>query len=327
MVMRSFSELQQLFTAALEEQVIRREPTGLYEPVNYMMALGGKRIRPVMAMMACELFGGEASDALPAALAVETFHNFTLMHDDIMDEAPLRRGQQTVHMRYGVSQGILSGDLMLIRSYAFLAEYANSELYRGLMNALNDAAVKVCEGQQWDMAFEADASVTITDYLRMIEYKTAALLASALEMGALAGGAPVAEARKLYEFGRLLGIAFQLLDDLLDSFGDPLKFGKKVGGDIARNKKTFLYLKALELADASQKSELEHLYSSETIDESAKIRQVLQIFSALGIPEVTRSLIDDYQNLAFSQLQAVEVPGKRKERLRELAAILGGREH
>lgn len=325
--MRSFSELQALFTDTLTSCEYRGEPLGLYTPVNYMMALGGKRIRPVMVMMACELFGGDAVDSLPAALSVETFHNFTLMHDDIMDEAPLRRGKETVHMRYGVSQGILSGDLMLIKSYSWLMDYPDPVLFRHLMTALNEAAVKVCEGQQWDVAFETKQDVSIDDYLLMIEYKTAALLAASLEMGALVGGATGPEARKLYECGRLLGIAFQLLDDLLDSFGDPAKFGKKVGGDIAQNKKTFLYLKALELAQDDQRQELQRLFEGPPSDEYEKISQVRSLFEQLNIPEVTRKLIDEYQILAFSQLDALEVPDNRKEGLRQLAGILGGRQH
>jgi len=325
--MHTVSQLQDLFVSGLEQRTRPAEPAGLYEPIDYIMSLGGKRIRPVMAMMSCELFGGKPADAMAAALAVETFHNFTLLHDDIMDEAPLRRGRETVHMRYGVSQGILSGDLMLIMSYKYLMEYPDPELFRALTASLSDAAVKVCEGQQWDMAFEGDGEVTIPDYLRMIEYKTAALLASALEMGALTGGASAADARELYEFGRLLGLAFQLLDDLLDSFGDPQKFGKKVGGDISRNKKTYLYLKAIELADEHTRAQLVDLYSHQPAEDAGKISTVKGIFESLEIPAHTRGVIDRYQKEAFSHLEAINVDDSSKKSLRDLAVQLGVREH
>lgn len=324
--MHSFPQLLEQFKRYLDERTFSKEPAGLYEPVNYIMSLGGKRVRPVLLLMGCELFSEHIARALPAALAVETFHNFSLMHDDIMDEAPLRRGKPTAHVRFGTNQGILSGDLMLIYTYEYLLELEDESLVKQLLRTFNDTAVKVCEGQQWDMAFETRDDVSIEEYLLMIEYKTAVLLASALEMGALIGGAAPAEARKLYEFGRHLGIAFQLLDDLLDTFGDPEKFGKKVGGDIAQNKKTYLYLRALELSDPQQRATLRDWYTDTDMDEAEKIAGVRKLFEELDIPAHTRRLIEDYQQSAFHHLQKLEAPAARKAPIIELAHLLAGRE-
>ncbi|HRJ16211.1 MAG TPA: polyprenyl synthetase family protein, partial [Saprospiraceae bacterium] len=300
------SQLEQFFTEYLENQVFDREPHTLYAPIDYIMALGGKRLRPLLTLMGCQMFGRPAGDALPAALAVEVFHNFSLVHDDIMDEAPLRRGMPTVHQKYNANTAILSGDAMLIEAYRFLCQSPADASLPRLMHIFNHTALEVCEGQAADMDFEKRDDVSLPEYLRMIEQKTAALIGGALALGAVIGGASEEDAAHLDAFGRNIGIAFQIQDDLLDTFGDPEKFGKKTGGDIARNKKTFLLLKALESATPALRQELMALYSETSPAlESAKIERVKAVFSELQTAASAQAAKTDYQQRAFQHLAAI----------------------
>ena len=320
--MHTAADLRDQFLAYLEANTFDQEPNALYAPVNYIMNMGGKRLRPLLALLACQLFSDETKAALPAAMAVEIFHNFSLVHDDIMDEAPLRRGRPTVHEQFGLNAGILSGDVMLIHAYAFLMKSPHKPTIGGMVQVLNKVAIKVCEGQQYDIDFETRSDVSLAEYLKMIELKTAALLAGSLELGALAAGAPAVDQQHLAEFGRLTGIAFQLQDDFLDTFGDPEKVGKRPGGDIVQNKKTCLIIKALELADPTTRQKLEALYSSTTIDAEQKVKEVIHLFNQLGIPDFVRDLRNDYQERAYQHLEAVEAPQERKKLLQELADSL-----
>jgi len=307
------SQLQNVFFKYLDNQVFDRPPHSLYAPVAYIMALGGKRLRPLLALMGCEMFGRPAEAALPAAMAIEVFHNFSLVHDDIMDEAPLRRGMPTVHEKYNANTAILSGDAMLIESYRFLCQSPADASLSRLMHIFNHTALEVCEGQAADMDFETRDDVTLPEYLRMIEQKTAALIGGALALGAVIGGASEEDTAHLDAFGRNIGIAFQIQDDLLDTFGDPEKFGKKTGGDIARNKKTFLLLKALEIADPTTRQELLQLYNPNSqMDEAAKIESVKTIFKNLDTAASAEAAKADYQQRAFLHLAAIQVPDSAK---------------
>jgi geranylgeranyl diphosphate synthase type II len=316
----------QVFLSYLDEYPLMREPRELYEPVQYILRLGGKRLRPVGLLMATSVFDKSYERALPAAMALETFHNFTLMHDDIMDDAPLRRGKPTVHLKYDLNTGILSGDAMLILAYQMLMEVQPKELVTELLALFNKTAIEVCEGQQMDINFESRQDVLIEEYLRMIELKTAVLFACALQMGARIGGASIEDAAHLYDFGRNIGIAFQLQDDLLDTFGDPGKVGKKTGGDIAQNKKTYLYLKALEVAGPAEKEELSRLFSERPVDEGAKINRVIQLFQQLGIQEAAESIKNKYRNKAYQALERVSVTSPKLEMFRTLGDFLLGRD-
>jgi geranylgeranyl diphosphate synthase type II len=292
-----------------------KNPKTLYEPMLYMLNLGGKRLRPVLTMMATEIFGGSHKKALDAALAIEMFHNFSLIHDDIMDDAPLRRGKTTVHEKWDINTAILSGDAMLINAYQLFENY-EGETFRKLAQLFTETAIKVCEGQQHDVDFEAEDEVSLDDYLKMIEYKTAVLVGAALKMGAIVAGTSEENAGKIYEFGRLLGIAFQLQDDYLDAFGDPDKFGKQVGGDIIENKKTFLYLSTLEKSSKREIRQLEHLYSLSPNDPSQKVETVKSIFEQSGAAEATREEIKKYTELAFAELEKIEIDKEHKEVLK-----------
>jgi geranylgeranyl diphosphate synthase type II len=277
--------------------------------------------------MACELFSHGVENALPAAWAVELFHNFTLMHDDIMDAAPLRRGQPTVHTRWNNTTAILSGDVMLIWAYRYLTQSGDAETVLRLIRIFNRVATEVCEGQQMDLDFERTQTVTIPDYLRMIELKTAVLLGGALEMGAVCAGAAEADASHLYEFGRLAGIAFQIQDDLLDTYGDPAKFGKQVGGDILQNKKTMLVLKTLDSAPEADREALGDWMRTSGANPEEKVNAVRAIFDRNGIPALVNEEKLRFQALAFSHLDAVSVPESRKQVLRSAVENLFEREH
>lgn len=324
--MRSLNEYQILFQNYLTEKTFTQAPSELYEPVNYILSLGGKRLRPLLALMGCELFDSAIDKALPVAMAVEIFHNFTLLHDDIMDAAPLRRGQPTVHAQYGINTGILSGDVMLIYAYDFLIKIPSPNVSLKLHRIFNKMAIEVCEGQQYDMNFENRRDVTISEYLRMIELKTSVLIAAAFQMGALVGGATDEEADHLYEFGRNVGIAFQIQDDILDTFGDPLKFGKKVGGDIVQNKKTLLVLKSYESNDHGQVNRLRELMNSPTTDETSKINDVKNIFTSLKIREQAEKMMDNYLNIAFKHIDDTPLRIERKIYLKSWANELMMRE-
>jgi geranylgeranyl diphosphate synthase type II len=321
--MQSFQELLTRFEAFLGETGYPDLPANLYDPCRYMMQLGGKRIRPVLCLMGNELFGDVHPDAYHAATAVELFHNFTLLHDDIMDNAPLRRGKETVYKKYGMSAGILSGDVMNIYAYDHLAKVSPA-LLPELLKLFNRTAIEVCEGQQLDMDFETRNNVTIDEYLHMITLKTSVLLAASLEMGALIGGASAGNAKLLYEFGKNMGIAFQLQDDYLDAFGDPEKVGKQPGGDIRANKKTFLLLKAYELANPEQRHVLEQLMPTES---EKKVDLVMVMYRALGVDKHAEQIKNHYAQLAFDSLEKTAVLQKRKDALHQLASQLLQRDH
>ena len=281
------------------------EPAELYEPIGYTLAMGGKRMRPVLVLLGAELMGGKLEDAQHAALAIEVFHNFTLLHDDIMDEAPLRRGMATVHTKWNSNIAILSGDVMLVEAYKLISKTPTSVLPE-ILTVFNTAATDVCEGQQWDMNFEGQDDVNLSDYLNMIRLKTAVLLGAALQIGALCAKAEKQDAENLYEFGCHLGIAFQLQDDILDVFGDPEIFGKQAGGDILSNKKTYLKLRALEKASTSQGSELKKWYSSKEFDSVEKVTAVTQLFENLNIREDAEMEMRRHYDIALKSLYNVQ---------------------
>jgi geranylgeranyl diphosphate synthase type II len=303
------------------------QPAQLYAPCDYILALGGKRLRPALLLLGYELFADELEAALPAAWAIELFHNFSLVHDDIMDAAPLRRGQPTVHTRWNLTTGILSGDVMLIYAYRALAAVPDKAVIPDLLNTFNRVATEVCEGQQMDVDFESRETVSIPEYIRMIELKTAVLLGGALEMGAICAHADPEDAQRLYQFGRLAGIAFQIQDDLLDTYGDPLKFGKQVGGDILQNKKTLLVLTALAGASPADQAELRHWMRGHSDDPDAKIAAVRAIFDRNEIPQQIAAAQKRYQTEAFQQLEAVRAPEARKKALQKMIEGLFARDY
>ena len=321
--MLPFNTALQLIQDFADKNPFPGSPDGLYEPCSYIMSLGGKRLRPALAVMAADLAGGKPEAALPVGWAVELFHNFSLIHDDIMDEAPLRRGRPTVHTRWNLNTGILSGDAMLIYAYHFLAQTPNKAAIPALLEVFNRVAKGVCEGQQMDVNFEKRADVTLEEYIRMIELKTAVLLGGALEMGALVADASPTDAARLYDFGRLAGIAFQIQDDLLDTYGDPATFGKQVGGDILQNKKTFLVLKPLEVAGtADQKALSTLLTTSGTTDATTKIAAVKAIFDNNNIPQLVEEVKQRFELQAFAALDAVNAPADNKMMLSGMVAEL-----
>lgn len=327
--MYSIEDLQQLVVDQLNQEARRigqTQPVNLYQPIEYTLNMGGKRLRPAMLLMACDLFGGDVHQALPAAIAVEVFHNFTLLHDDIMDHADIRRNQPAVHKKYNENVAILSGDAMSIMAYQFLLK-TESPAIQKITRLFSKTAMEVCEGQQYDMDFENQTNVSIDDYLEMIRLKTAVLIAGSFKMGAQLAMAPDADADRIYRFGIKLGLAFQLQDDLLDVFAEQDKFGKKTGGDILANKKTFLLLKALELANPEQKAQLSLWLSSEDFDPQEKIGAVKKIYGELNLQEISRQKSDEYYQSALRELQAVEVEINRKEPLILLAKTIMKREH
>jgi len=321
--MHSFKELTEQFSQRFTISHFPIQPKTLYEANDYFLGLGGKRIRPVMCLMGNELFDEINPDAWHVATAIELFHNFTLIHDDIMDAAPLRRGLQTVHQKFGTSTALLAGDVMLVVAYEYLNKI-HTGCIRPIINLFSKTAKQVCEGQQLDMDFEKADSVSLDDYLKMIELKTSVLLAASLQMGAILGGAGEGNSNHLYQFGKNLGIAFQVQDDYLDAFGDPEKFGKAAGGDIRQNKKTFLLIHAFETADAQQKAELNILISENAND---KVDRVLKIFRDCNVDDWAKELKQDYLNKALYHLDEIAVLSARKKPLLELANFLIQREH
>ncbi len=310
------------FLQYMQQNPFDAAPSELYEPVDYILNLGGKRMRPVMLLMAYHLFKDNYEKALPAAYTVEIFHNFSLVHDDIMDAAPLRRGKATVHHKWDVNTGILSGDAMLVWAYEYLLKLDDMSKLPAVIRTFNKAAIEVCEGQQYDINFETRNDVSIEEYLKMIELKTSVLLAGGMRMGAIIADASEEEVEHIYQFGRNVGIAFQLQDDYLDSFGAPEKFGKKVGGDIVQNKKTYLILKALEIADEATKARLLDYMTTPTVEEQPKIKAVKGILQDLHIPELTFELKNQYQATAFKHLDSIDVPEARKQSLINIANAL-----
>ncbi len=322
--MHTISQYQDFFIAYLEEQNHIKEPKNLYEPVRYILGLGGKRMRPTLTLLAAEIFNSNYQKALPAAMAVEVFHNFSLVHDDIMDDAPLRRGKETVHEKWNVNTGILSGDAMLILAYQFFEKYEPST-FRDLAKLFSKTALEVCEGQQWDVDFETRSNVTIPEYLKMIEYKTAVLVAAAMKMGAIIAETTEENGNAIYDFGLNLGLAFQLQDDYLDAFGDPETFGKQVGGDIIENKKTYLFLKAVALSDKKIAEQLTQLFSINSKDNEDKIKAVKTIFMESGAAEATQDAIRVYTFKAFETLDKLNISSEKKNMLRTFGEKLMSR--
>jgi geranylgeranyl diphosphate synthase type II len=321
--MHTFKELVADFGGHFTRKHFPETPASLYEPGEYFLSWGGKRIRPVMCLMGNEMFADIHSDTYHVATAVELFHNFTLIHDDIMDEAPLRRGMETVHVKYGHNTALLTGDVMMIQAYESLSKI-NAQYLPRILTLFNKTAKEVCEGQQLDIDFEKMTEVSLDAYIEMISLKTSVLLAASLETGAILGGASEGNCRHLYGFGKNLGIAFQIQDDYLDAFGDPEKFGKETGGDIRQNKKTFLLLHALEVANAEQKKELQQLMHDNPAD---KVQKILALFKACNVDEWAQQLKEKYLQTALKHLDDIAVMSVRKKPLAELAEFLIQREY
>lgn len=324
--MKKLEDLQEIISGAVNKLSFPLYPAALYEPISYILALGGKRMRPALLLMACDLFGGDVDAAISPALAIEVFHNFTLMHDDIMDNAPLRRGSTTVHERWNKNAAILSGDVMLVEGYKLMMQ-VEDRLLRPILDIFNTTAVGVCEGQQLDMEFEVLNHVNIDEYMNMIRLKTAVVLGGALKIGALIGGADVRDAELLSSFGEHLGLAFQLQDDILDVYGDPEKFGKQVGGDIISNKKTYLLIKALELANKQQTIELDNWIALKQFDNNEKVEAVTAIYNSLNIRQYAEEAMQTYADKAFDALDAINLPEEHKQYLRNFADGLLVREN
>ncbi|WP_425076169.1 polyprenyl synthetase family protein [Psychroserpens sp. S379A] len=313
--MQNIQSYHEAFIKHLDTFIEPKKPNTLYDPIYYIIQLGGKRLRPILTLMAAEIFDCDYNKALNAALSIEVFHNFSLVHDDIMDDAPLRRGKVTVHEKWDINTGILSGDAMLILAYQLFENY-EPKTFQALAKLFSKTALEVCEGQQYDIDFETRDDVTISEYLKMIEYKTAVLVGAAMKMGAIVAEASEECQNAIYAFGKNLGIAFQLQDDYLDAFGDPKTFGKQVGGDIIENKKTYLYLKALEFSNSNDKKQLEHLYSINPSDSTEKIDTVKQFFISSGASDATKKEIENYTKKAFSVLDHINISEANKNALR-----------
>lgn len=322
--MLSIKEYQEKFVEFLNNYSTIKEPQSLYSPINYILNLGGKRLRPVLTLMTTDIFNADYKNALNAALSIEVFHNFSLVHDDIMDGAPLRRGQKTVHEKWDVNTGILSGDAMLIMAYQLFENY-DANTFQALAKLFSKTALEVCEGQQYDVDFETRDNVTIVEYLKMIEYKTAVLVGAAMKMGAIVANASAEDQNSIYEFGKNLGIAFQLQDDYLDAFGNPETFGKQVGGDIIENKKTYLYIKALEFSNDNNKLKLQKLFSNDVKTSENKVEIVKQIFKTSGSAEATKNAIEDYTERAFGILKSLDISEEKKGLLKNFGMSLMNR--
>ena len=315
---------QKEFLNYLESKNWIEEPKNLYEPIDYILQLGGKRIRPVLTLMAADIFSGNYKKALPAALAVEVFHNFTLIHDDIMDAAPLRRGKATVHEKWDINTGILSGDAMLILAYQYFENY-KPVVFQKLAILFSKTALEVCDGQQLDVDFETRNDVSIPEYINMIRLKTSVLVAAALKMGAIVAETSDENAGLIYNFGLNLGLAFQLQDDYLDTFGDPETFGKQIAGDIIENKKTFLYLKCLEIANKEDQQQLAFFYEQKLQENTVKITKVTQLFESYGIPTLVKAEINTYTEKAFETLAEMNISAESKQNLKNFGLWLMNR--
>lgn len=313
--MKTYQQLFEIFTSHINAANYGTNPKELYEPINYMMQLGGKRLRPILALMACDLFDSNIEKALPAAHAIEVFHNFTLVHDDIMDNAPLRRGKETVYKKWNMPIAILSGDLMMIKATQLLCETETQHL-KSLLEIFNKTAVEVCEGQQIDMNFETQKSVSHDEYIEMIKLKTAVLLGCSLQLGALIGGAGHEDAQHLYEFGKNIGIAFQIQDDILDCYGDTKDVGKQLGGDILQNKKTILFIKALEQSKNNNDKTLEEIINSKNTDN--KVEKVLSIYNKYNIYNYSIERRNSFIQIAKENLEKLSISNEKKEILESL---------
>jgi geranylgeranyl diphosphate synthase type II len=320
----SASSLAQLINSYLSTATYSRPPKGLYDPIEYVLSLGGKRIRPVLMMLSYLLYKENPQDILPQAAGIETYHNYTLLHDDLMDRADMRRGQLTVHKKWDDNTAILSGDAMLVLAYQWMAQCDARHLPE-VTSVFSQTALEICEGQQWDMEFETRTDVTIPEYIEMIRLKTSVLLAAALKIGAILADAPAEDAQRLYDFGVSMGLAFQLQDDFLDVYGDPKVFGKNIGGDIVCNKKTFMLITALAQANASQRAELDEWIAKAEFDAPAKIAAVTRIYNELHIDALCHEKIEAYYAEGLKHLEAVNVAPERKEALIAFARKLMNR--
>ena len=318
--MHSIEQLQALINKAINDTQYTEEPVELYDPISYLMQLGGKRMRPVLVLVSTELFGGQVLKALDAAIGIEIFHNFTLMHDDIMDKAPIRRGKPTVHVKWNESAAVLSGDVMFVEAYKLMIK-VDDHILRDVLAIFSETASGVCQGQQADMNFESRNDVSLPEYLEMIRQKTAVLLAGSMQIGALIGGAAQDQARLLYEFGENLGLAFQLQDDILDVYGDPEKFGKQVGGDILSNKKTFMLIKAKELAKGNIADELNEWIETSN-NPAAKVEAITKIYNQLEVRKLAVMVMEDYVNKALHALDQIAVEAGKKDLLKGFAEQL-----
>ena len=311
--------------ASLEKEITKnkygKQPDSLYEPIRYLMGLGGKRLRPMLTLLAYSLYKNDVNRILPYAIAVEAFHNFTLMHDDIMDNAPLRRGKQTVHEKWNTNTAILSGDVMLVKVYDLFLGLEPDKLKK-VLAAFNKTAAEVCEGQQWDMEFETRSGVTEAQYINMIKLKTAVLLGFSLELGAILADAPETDRKSLYEFGTNIGIGFQLKDDLLDAYADPKKFGKQVGGDIIANKKTFLLIKAIEKASGKERTALNTWLSAKKFNKKEKVNEVKAIYDTLRVPSLAERKLNQFFEKGFGHLEHLAVSPEKKSLLKQYAEAL-----
>jgi len=324
--MHTTEQLQQILDTAIQNLKFPDHPKQLYDPITYIINLGGKRVRPLLVLMATELFGADANQSIHAAMAIEVFHNFTLVHDDIMDNAPLRRGKATVHEKWSTNIAILSGDVMMVEANKNLAR-VNPVFLGPVLNTFNATAQGVCEGQQLDMEFEGRDDVSIEEYINMIRLKTAVLLGGALKLGAIIAGASEKDADLIYQFGENIGIAFQLQDDILDVYADPEKFGKQVGGDIIANKKTFLLLKAFELADGATRASLDTWTAYKEFNVQEKIDTVRQVYDTLDIQDIAKESMNNYLNKALAVFAQIEVSNERKSNLLTLTDQLMAREY
>jgi len=308
------SVLKEEFLKHLDKKVEVNHPKNLYEPIAYILGLGGKKIRPLLTLLSADAFGIDYKKALDAALAIELFHNFTLIHDDIMDAAPLRRGNITVHKKWGINRGILSGDAMMVLAYQNLEAY-NDEVFKKLNRLFSKTALEVCDGQQLDVDFETRSNVTVDEYIEMISLKTSVLVGCALKFGAVIANASDVEADKIYKFGLNLGIAFQLQDDYLDTFGNSKSFGKQVGGDIIENKKTLLFLTALKLSNNEDKEKLRKMYAEKHQNNDDKVLAVIAIFNKYEVPSLIKQEIEKYTKKSFEILETVNIPDEKKQML------------
>lgn len=324
--------MNKAFLAALEEEISRldvgQNPSELYDPIHYLMSLGGKRIRPVLCLLTYSLFKSDWEKQVPAALSVEIFHNFTLMHDDIMDKAPLRRGKQTVHEKWNDNIAILSGDVMLVNAYQYLNKVQGLSLaeFQHLLGRLSRIAAEVCEGQQFDMNFESRDDVTVEEYIEMIRLKTSVLIGFSMEMGGLLASAPAEVSDSLYRIGETIGLGFQLKDDLLDVYGDPEKFGKQPGGDILANKKTYLLIKAFEKATGSTLASLEKWVAATEYEAAEKVQAVTAIYDSLNLKAETEGVISSYFDAAFTEIQSLAISEEQKSALVKFMSGLVDRE-
>lgn len=322
--MNTISTYKDIVAQHINSLKINKTPDELYDPIRYILSLGGKQLRPVLTLFAAEIFGSTHQKAIHAATAIELFHNFSLIHDDIMDEAPLRRGFKTVHEKWDLNTGILSGDAMLILAYQLFENY-DAEIFRALAMLFSKTALEVCEGQQWDINFETRTDVSEAEYIKMIEYKTAVLVGAALEMGAIVAEASTEDRKSIYDYGKYLGIAFQLQDDYLDAFGNAATFGKQVGGDILENKKTYLYLMALKKGSSEEKDILQKWFATTDNNSAEKVEEVKKIFIStkadLGIQEE----IKNYTDHALQILDRLQIDEAYKIELRKFSLDLMNR--